>query len=46
MAAWAAKNLPAHLDTITTAKMLGFPEHDIQILMASRKPTALDGSSC
>ena len=37
LASWAAKNLPARLDTGTTAKVLGFAENDIQILMAGRK---------
>jgi hypothetical protein len=35
--AWAARNLPARLDVPTTARLLGFAEHDIQILMAARK---------
>src|SRR5579859_1855966 len=37
LATWAAKNLPARLDVVATAKLLGFAEHDIQILMASGK---------
>jgi hypothetical protein len=37
MATWAAKVLPARLDVATTAKLLGFAEHDIQILMSSRQ---------
>ena len=37
MATWASKNLPARLDTAETAKLLGFAEHDVQILMASGK---------
>jgi hypothetical protein len=41
VAAWAAKNLPARLDVVTTAKLLGFAEHDIQILMAVGKLTPL-----
>ena len=41
MATWAAKDLPARLDVIETAKLLGFAEHDIQILMASGKLTPL-----
>jgi hypothetical protein len=41
LTAWAAKNLPARLDVVTTAKLLGFAEHDIQILMAARKLTPL-----
>jgi hypothetical protein len=41
MATWAAKDLPARLDVVETAKLLGFVEHDIQILMASGKLTPL-----
>lgn len=41
LATWATKNLPARLDVETTAKLLGFPEHDIQILMAKGKLTPL-----
>lgn len=41
LAAWAAKNLAARLDVSTTARVLGFAEHDIQILMATRKLTPL-----
>ena len=41
MATWAARNLPARLDTEATAKLLGFAEHDIQILMALGKLTPL-----
>jgi hypothetical protein len=37
MATWATKDLPARLDVVETAKLLGFAEHDIQILMASGK---------
>jgi hypothetical protein len=37
VAAWAARGLPARLDVGTTAKLLGFAEHDIQILMAVGK---------
>ena len=37
MAAWVAKDLPARLDVAATAKLLGFAEHDIQILMAVGK---------
>jgi hypothetical protein len=40
-AAWAAKELPARLDVGTTAKLLGFAEHDIQILMGIGKLTPL-----
>lgn len=41
MATWAAKNLPARLDVSVTAKLLGFSEQDIQILMAVGKLTPL-----
>jgi hypothetical protein len=37
LATWAAKDLPARLDVATTAKLLGFAKHDIQILMAVGK---------
>jgi hypothetical protein len=37
----AAKDLPARLDVVATAKLLGFAEHDIQILMAVGKLTSL-----
>ena len=40
-ATWAAKDLPARLDVAETAKLLGFAEHDIQILMAVGKLTPL-----
>jgi len=40
-ATWVAKDLPARLDVGTTAKLLGFAEHDIQILMAVGKLTPL-----
>jgi hypothetical protein len=41
LATWAAKDLPARLDVAGTAKLLGFAEHDIQILMAVGKLTPL-----
>ena len=41
MATWAAKDLPARLDVTETAKLLGFAEHDVQILMACGKLTPL-----
>jgi hypothetical protein len=41
LATWAAKDLPARLDVAATAKLLGFAEHDIQILMAAGKLTPL-----
>lgn len=37
VATWATRNLPARLDVAATAKLLGFAEHDIQILMAVGK---------
>jgi hypothetical protein len=37
LAAWATKDLSARLDVVATAKLLGFAEHDIQILMAAGK---------
>lgn len=37
MATWAAKDLPGRLSVAETAKVLGFAEHDIQILMSSSK---------
>src|SRR5471030_3160601 len=41
MTTWATRNLPARLDVMATAKLLGFAEHDIQILMAVGKLTPL-----
>lgn len=41
LATWAARNLPARLDVAATARLLGFAEHDIPILMAVRKLTPL-----
>jgi hypothetical protein len=41
MATWAARDLPARLDVAQIAKLLGFAEHDIQVLMAARKLTPL-----
>jgi hypothetical protein len=37
MPTWAAKGLPARLDVAQTAKLLGFAEHDIQVLIAAGK---------
>jgi hypothetical protein len=37
----AARNSPARLDVAATARLLGFAEHDIQILMAAGKLTPL-----
>ena len=36
-ATWAAKKLPARLSAEETAELLGFKEHDIQILMRTGK---------
>ena len=41
VATWAARGLPARLDVASTAKLLGFAEHDIQILMRAGKLTPL-----
>jgi hypothetical protein len=41
LATWATKDLPARLSVPATAKLLGFAEHDIQILMAVGKLTPL-----
>jgi hypothetical protein len=41
LATWAARGLAARLDVGATAKLLGFAEHDIQILMAVSKLTPL-----
>jgi len=40
-ATWAAKGLPARLDVAATAKLPGFAENDIQVLMAVGKLTPL-----
>jgi len=37
LTAWAARGLPGRLDVAATARLLGFAEHDIQILMACGK---------
>jgi hypothetical protein len=37
LATWAARGLPARLDVLATAKLLGFTESDMQILMAVGK---------
>jgi hypothetical protein len=37
VATWAARNLPARLDASATARLLGFAEHDVQILMGAGK---------
>jgi hypothetical protein len=41
MATWARRALPARLDVVATAKLLGFAEHDIQILMRAGRLTPL-----
>ena len=41
LATWAAKCLPARIDVATTAKLLGFTDSDMQILMAVGKLTPL-----
>jgi len=33
LATWATRDLPARLDAAATARLLGFAEHDIQVLM-------------
>jgi hypothetical protein len=41
LATWAARGLPARLDVTATAKLLGFTESDMQILLAVGKLTPL-----
>jgi hypothetical protein len=41
LATWAARGLPARLDVAATAKLLGFTESDMQVLMAVGKLTPL-----
>jgi len=41
LATWAARHLPARLSAVETAKLLGFAEHDIQVLMGTGKLTPL-----
>src|ERR1022692_2692682 len=41
LATWATMGLPARLDVPVTAKLLGFTESDMQILMAVGKLTPL-----
>src|ERR1022692_2509627 len=41
LATWAARDLPAPLDVAATAKLLGFTESDMQILLAVGKLTPL-----
>ncbi|HEY3854415.1 MAG TPA: hypothetical protein VGO67_08495 [Verrucomicrobiae bacterium] len=38
---WATRGLPGRLDVASTARLLGFAEHDMQVLMASGKLTPL-----
>ena len=45
MTTCAARNLPARLDVVATAKLLGFTENDIQILMSVGKLTPLGDPS-
>jgi hypothetical protein len=45
MTTWASRGLPARIDVAATAKLLGFAEHDIPILMAAGKLTPL-GEGC
>ena len=45
MTTWVARNLPARLDVAATAKLLGFAESDIQVLMAVGKLTPLGDPS-
>lgn len=37
LATWAARHLPARLDVSATAKLLGFAEHDIPVLVWAGK---------
>ena len=41
MTTWAARGLPARIDVATTAKLLGFTDSDMQILMTVGKLTPL-----
>src|ERR1022692_3986249 len=41
LATWAARDLPAPLDVAATAKLLGFTESDMQILLSVGKLTPL-----
>jgi len=41
MTSWSARNLPARLDVVATARLLGFTESDIRVLMAVGKLTPL-----
>ena len=37
LATWATRGLPARLDVVATAKLLGSAEHEIPVLMAAGK---------
>src|ERR1017187_4275225 len=41
IAAWAVRGLPARLDAVASAKLMGFAEHDIQVLLRVGKLTPL-----
>ena len=41
MTTWAARDLPARLDVVATAKLLGFAVSDIPVLMAAGRLTPL-----
>ena len=41
VAIWATRGLPARIDVAATAKVLGFAESDIQVLMSLGKLTPL-----
>ena len=45
LATWAARNLPARIDVEATAKLIGFTESDMQILMVVGKMTPLGDPS-
>ena len=45
MTTWAAKDLPARLDVVATARLLGFAQSDIQVLMSVGKLTPLGDPS-
>jgi hypothetical protein len=41
VATWATRGMPARIDVAATAKLLGFAESDIQVLMSLGKLTPL-----
>jgi|ERR1035438_4321483 hypothetical protein len=41
VATWATRGLPARIDVAATAKLLGFAESDVQVLMSLGKLTPL-----